>query len=268
MDVQAFAFPIQVLFFFILQYLSRAIVLTSFDDASRSFEEKQKVVGDQLASFFKLQVAWVKRALGLNYRVKDLKSVGRSTPYPTNKFGLIPFTVFCSVYVIFVSMVLWVPESHDVVVSLSSALKRPTFSKVNPLSHQIDLDMDFDRLETREDVLRWLAVSFSKALYNSSQSDNVLQNYSASPQYRQAVINDWNILLGQTPVRLSLLYNQLDSVTNATVTSRLPVPQLVRSTQPATTVEELKDPRAQELLRTYCGNYTQDQGFACMLCRG
>ena len=38
---------IQVLFFFILQYLSRAIVLTSFDDASRSFEEKQKVVGDQ-----------------------------------------------------------------------------------------------------------------------------------------------------------------------------------------------------------------------------
>lgn len=39
----------------------------------------------RLASFFKLQVAWVKRALGLNYRVKDLKSVGRSTPYPTNK---------------------------------------------------------------------------------------------------------------------------------------------------------------------------------------
>jgi len=34
--------------------------------------------------------------------------------------------------------------------------------KVNPLSREIDLDMDFDRIETREDVLRWLAVSFSK----------------------------------------------------------------------------------------------------------
>jgi len=48
-----------VLFFFILQYLSRAIVLTSFDDATRSFEERQrtkKLLGDQLASFFKLQV--------------------------------------------------------------------------------------------------------------------------------------------------------------------------------------------------------------------
>ena len=49
----------EVLFFFILQYLSRAIVLTSFDDATRSFEERQrtkKLLGDQLASFFKLQV--------------------------------------------------------------------------------------------------------------------------------------------------------------------------------------------------------------------
>ena len=33
---------------------------------------------------------------------------------------------------------------------------------MNPLSREIDLDMDFDRIETREDVLRWLAVSFSK----------------------------------------------------------------------------------------------------------
>ena len=49
-----------VLFFFILQYLSRAIVLTSFDDASRSFEEQKKrkklLAGDQIASFFKMQV--------------------------------------------------------------------------------------------------------------------------------------------------------------------------------------------------------------------
>lgn len=52
-------FLLEVLFFFILQYLSRAIVLTSFDDATRSFEERQrtkKLLGDQLASFFKLQV--------------------------------------------------------------------------------------------------------------------------------------------------------------------------------------------------------------------
>ena len=50
----------QVLFFFILQYVSRAIVLTSFDDATRSFEERQRtkklLAGDQLASFFKQQV--------------------------------------------------------------------------------------------------------------------------------------------------------------------------------------------------------------------
>ena len=33
------------------------------------------------------------------------------------------------IYVVFISMVLWVPEGHDVVLSLTEALKRPTFAK-------------------------------------------------------------------------------------------------------------------------------------------
>eukprot|EP00435_Cladocopium_sp_Y103_P030283 s2089_g7.t1 len=277
-----------VLFFFILQYLSRAIVLTSFDDATRSFEERQRtkklLAGDQLASFFKQQVAWAKKVLGLNFRARDLKTAGGMEPYPTQKWGLFPFTGFCAIYVIFISMVLWVPEGHDVVQSLTEALKRPTFSKVNPLSREIDLDLDFDRIETREDVLRWLAVSFSKddgwlwdgALYNSSSSDNVLGNYAASPQYKQVVINDWNILLGQRPVRLSLQYDHIVPVSNRSVTARLPVAQLIRSGSPVTQRTELKDPRAQdmgglegstlqEVLQKYCGSYTEETGFSCML---
>lgn len=186
-------------------------------------------------------------------------------PYPTQKWGLIPFTGFCAIYVIFISMVLWVPEGHDVVQSLTEALKRPTFSKVNPLSREIDLDMDFDRIETREDVLRWLAVSFSKALYNSSSSDNVLGNYAASPQYKQVVINDWNILLGQRPVRLSLQYDHIVPVSNLSVTARLPVAQLIHGDSLVKERTELKDLRAQEVLQKYCGNYTEEMGFSCML---
>lgn len=257
-----------VLFFFILQYLSRAIVLTSFDDATRSFEERQrtkKLLGDQLASFFKLQVAWAKKSLGLNFRAKDLKTAGGLEPYPTHKWGVVPFTFFCGIYVIFVSMALWVPEGHDVVLSLTEALKRPTFAKVNPLSREIDSELHFDQIETREDVLRWLAVSFSKTLYNSSSSDNVLGSYAPSPEYKQVVINDWNILLGQTPVRLSLNYDTMVPVSNNSVTARLPVAHLIRTEEPVTNVEDLKDPLAQDLLQQYCGNYTTEMGFSCML---
>lgn len=216
-------------------------------------------------------MAWVKKAFHLNVRARDLKSAGGMQPYPTHKLGLIPFTFYCAIYVIFVSAVLWVPEGHDVIESLTSALQRPTLGpKGNPLSREINYDLDFDRIETREDVLRWLAVSLPKALYNSSESGNVLSNYPAAPEYKQVVINDWNILMGQTPVRLSLSYDHLSQVSNNSVTSRLPVPQLVRQPDspdsPVTTKEGLKDQRAQQVLHRYCGNYSvEEKGFSCML---
>ena len=213
------------------------------------------------------QVAWVNKSLHLNFRARDLKSAGGMQPYPTHKLGLIPFTFYCAMYVIFVSTVLWVPEGHNVIESLTTALKRPTLGpKGNPLSRQIDTELDFDSIETREDALQWLAVSFAKALYNSSEDDNVLSQYSAAPQYKQVVINDWNILMGQTPVRLSLKYDALEQASNDSVTSRLPVPQLIRKPDsPVTRVEDLTDTRAQQVLLRYCGNYTVEEGFSCML---
>eukprot|EP00913_Durusdinium_trenchii_P035923 g33612.t1 len=238
---------------------------------SRLKGEAQFIATDEVASFLKLQVAWVKKAFHLNVRARDLKSAGGMQPYPTHKLGLIPFTFYCAIYVIFVSAVLWVPEGHDVIESLTSALQRPTLGpKGNPLSREINYDLDFDRIETREDVLRWLAVSLPKALYNSSESGNVLSNYPAAPEYKQVVINDWNILMGQTPVRLSLSYDHLSQVSNNSVTSRLPVPQLVRQPDspdsPVTTKEGLKDQRAQQVLHRYCGNYSvEEKGFSCML---
>lgn len=62
----------------------------------------------------------------------------------------------------------------------------------------------------------------------------------------QVVINDWNILLGQTPVRLSLNYDTMVPVSNNSVTARLPVAHLIRTEEPVTNVEDLKDPLAQE----------------------
>lgn len=60
------------------------------------------------------------------------------------------------------------------------------------------------------------------------------------------VINDWNILLGQTPVRLSLNYDTMVPVSNNSVTARLPVAHLIRTEEAVTNVEDLKDPLAQE----------------------
>lgn len=60
------------------------------------------------------------------------------------------------------------------------------------------------------------------------------------------VINDWNILLGQRPVRLSLQYDHIVPVSNLSVTARLPVAQLIRDDRPVTERTELKDLRAQD----------------------
>ncbi|CAJ1360998.1 unnamed protein product [Effrenium voratum] len=268
-----FYLSFMVLFFFILQYLSRAIVLTSFDDASRSFEDKKKKRQaakqgsvDQLTKLWKRQVAWAKQVFGLSsHHQKHLNFENLHANYQTQKWGLIPFTLFCAIYVTFVSMVLWVPESHAVVASLSHALRFPTFGKPNALSLDLDHDMSFDRIETREDVLIWLAGAFPSALYSSTEGGNELLNYAASPSYNQVVINDWNILLGQSPVRLSLQYDKMVQVSNGSVTTRFPVPQLIRSNAPATSSAEVVDDRARAVLEKYCGGYKEDVGFSCML---
>lgn len=39
-----------------------------------------------------------------------------------------------ALYVVFVNLVLWVPEANDVVQSLTLAIKTPTFRKLYPLS--------------------------------------------------------------------------------------------------------------------------------------
>ena len=39
-----------------------------------------------------------------------------------------------ALYVVFVNLVLWVPEANDIVQSLTLAIKTPTFRKLYPLS--------------------------------------------------------------------------------------------------------------------------------------
>ena len=62
----------------------------------------------------------------------------------------------------------------------------------------------------------------------------------------KVVINDWNILLGQRPVRLSLQYDHIVPVSNLSVTARLPVAQLIRGDSLVKERTELKDLRAQD----------------------
>ncbi|CAE7643857.1 unnamed protein product, partial [Symbiodinium pilosum] len=202
-----------VLFFFILQYLSKAIVFTSFDDASRQ-DKREHDLGvpdlsannDQLAKLWKRHVAWAKKRLGINRAAtggKDLQiAYGLAREDTGSKASIFVFVSVAALYVIFINMVLWVPEGNDVVHSLTSALKTPTFRKLYPLSGEIERDMNFDKIESPEDVMLWIGSGLPTALFDSSTSlpgENELEMYSAATQYKQAVINDWNILLGQTP---------------------------------------------------------------------
>ncbi|CAE7308693.1 pkd2 [Symbiodinium necroappetens] len=269
-----FYLTFMILFFFILQYLSKAIVFTSFDDASRQDKHTKELVvpdlganNDQCAKFWKRQLAWGKRLLGINRQAiagKDLQIAhsGRGED-GGNKASIFAFGFVVALYVVFVNLVLWVPEAHDVVQSLTLAIKTPTFRKLYPLSGEIERDMDFDKIESPEDVMLWMAVGLPATLYNSSTAlpgENELETYAASREFRQAVINDWNILLGQTPVRMSFKYNKLQQAPWESATTRLPVPQLIRTQEALTDKADVRDDRARAMLEKYCGNFTAAYG--------
>ena len=89
--------------------------------------------------------------------------------------------------------------------------------------------------------LAWIYTSFSIHHHLSPEI-----SYNTPSTAPKVVINDWNILLGQRPVRLSLQYDHIVPVSNLSVTARLPVAQLIRDDRPVTERTELKDLRAQD----------------------
>eukprot|EP00439_Symbiodinium_sp_Y106_P073833 s2045_g14.t1 len=231
-----FYLTFMILFFFILQFVNDL----PYTATGCTFPCDK----DQCAKFWKRQLAWGKKLLGINRQSiagKDLQIAhsGRGED-GGNKASIFAFGFVVALYVVFVNLVLWVPEANDVVQSLTLAIKTPTFRKLYPLSGEIERDMGFDKIESPEDVMLWMAVGLPTALYNSSTAlpgENELETYAASTEYDMLQEAPWE-----------------------SATTRLPVPQLIRTQEAVTDKADVRDDRARAMLEKYCGNFTAAYG--------
>eukprot|EP00440_Ansanella_granifera_P076369 gb/GFBE01082876.1/.p1 GENE.gb/GFBE01082876.1/~~gb/GFBE01082876.1/.p1 ORF type:complete len:1545 (+),score=371.86 gb/GFBE01082876.1/:1-4635(+) len=293
----AFYLSFMIFFFFILQYLSRAIVLLSFDDASTSYEQTRAAEeqrrsaesarnNDQLTRVWKKSVVTIRKAFGLKSRRRrdeGMPRYGLKREVSSSKISILIFAIFAAIYAILVSSILSIGTGYALVASITSALKDPTFSTVDVLSKEVMYGRDFDSIRDRQDVMRWISQALPKALFESStgtfgDSDNPLKSYHAFPSFKQIVINDWNTLLGQTPIRLSVKYDKLAPVSPNSGSSRFNVPQMIREDEgdkrDVTGHSEIMNSLTRQAVQAHCGNYTvafeavdeaDKNGFACML---
>eukprot|EP00930_Biecheleria_cincta_P033917 TRINITY_DN23473_c0_g1_i1.p1 TRINITY_DN23473_c0_g1~~TRINITY_DN23473_c0_g1_i1.p1 ORF type:complete len:1574 (-),score=275.63 TRINITY_DN23473_c0_g1_i1:32-4753(-) len=286
-------------FYFILQYLAKAIVVLAFEDASTRFEarkqelETRRAAGntgnDQLTKAYKYILHKVREVTGLDdsdtsyQHLVQYPRYGLNRDSTSNKSGIVVFGILCICYVFLFSAILRVQVGHEVAESLTMAIKDSTYVRTNPLMKETE-SVSFDQIESWDDVQHWMDVALPKTLFNSSEGtygaqEIELKEYSVAKQFEQLVINDWNVVVGQEPVRLSVKYNKIEPVSPDSATTRLDVPQFVRSqTEAVKSKDDIVNPSTRALLERYCNNATvaeaekvyqasgkTETGFRCML---
>jgi hypothetical protein len=293
--VSGFVFYVlyMISFFFILQYLSKAIVLLSYDDASKSYEatraedESRRAAesdrgNDNLTKVWKIGVYAIRRCIGKSPTLKDvqLPKTGVHRDCKQERSAICMFLVFLVIYTVMAILIIEVQLGSALTTSVRSALTLPTFTTTDSISGETIQSQKFYDISTRGQALAWLTEALPQALYNSSTGtlyggQNPLQTYfSALPAvYNQLVINDWNVVVGQTPVRLSLKYVKMESSSSDSAAQLLNIPQVVLGSSAVTDFSDISSHLVKQVVRKYC-NYTQaygaflpstQNGFACML---
>ncbi|CAE8609071.1 unnamed protein product, partial [Polarella glacialis] len=283
-----------VFFYFILQNFTKAIVLCSYADASKSYEDRieeekarraaeEDQGQDQIIKAWKNIMYACRKFIGKPSRSKEVIRYGlnREIPGGGGKLQMVIYIVFLIFYTLLSATILDVPTGYRLRDSVISAFTTPNYVTSNSFAHEVDYSKTFNDITTREDVQAWLVQALPQALFNSSSGaydggENPLKTYeSALPErFSQIVINDWNILIGQQPVRLSVKYRamaepKLESVSNLL---RLPSMEPVADKY-ITSADDILHDRTREVVNEYCSYanaegataQTEKNGFACML---
>lgn len=212
------------------------------------------------------------------------------------------FLVFIVLYILLTYIRANTAAGGRLTETILDAVKKPTFSKTNEISGDLIPGSNFDSIYTREDVALFSADVLPYTLYDTSDGDfngqpNSLKTYqSALPAvFDQLVINNWNIVVGQLPVRLTVKNSKMEPLGGRAVQGVLPDTTPVRKGResdddlPVTLSEEsllpsgtfevqdvianVGDAEARAVLQQYC-NYSfghgatstaDNNGFVCML---
>uniref|UniRef100_A0A7S0FX01 Polycystin cation channel PKD1/PKD2 domain-containing protein n=1 Tax=Pyrodinium bahamense TaxID=73915 RepID=A0A7S0FX01_9DINO len=236
-----FFFVYMFTFSFVLQNLSKAIVLVSYDDASedrkRAAERRQRAAESDSSDWLgkrwnKLQVKitrffTTKVDRGSSFDKDKLVRKYEKQKSSYRKSSTCFFLAYCLMYMVMTYQQMQIYWANTLTMSLSSAIEVPTFEKTNPISGQVSSSNNFSTIETRGDVMRFLRQVLPKVMFNSSAGmfgtePNPLNTYASALPVKidQLVINNWNIIVGRTkPVRISTRYANMTKVGNAHVGS-------------------------------------------------
>jgi len=308
-----------MIFFFIMQRLSTAVVLASYGDACAEYsankreEEKRKAATESDTNQQDIFMRCF-RSVVLK-RIKDV--LPESPPEPetqeniymaTDSFKRGPaclYFVFVVTYIGMTYMMTQIELSHTMMKTASTAVERPIFSTVLPVSNKISYNNNFSTVSTQNDVARYLLESLPFTMFNTSSGTfdgkpNPLLKYASAlrsgEDYQQLVINNWNIVLGQKPVRISARYFALteasetigevkgvikgDTSVRKMVSGEDPVqidpygiPRPSSKFMEARTVEGIENNLTKQVLANRCNytaaynaqNETDFNGWACML---
>lgn len=221
-----------LLFYFILQQLSTAVVIKAYEDACKSYQDtrekeesrKRATATDTGGEFLTRVMRRIR--LNLMKAVADSRGdrgsegdQGSMNPYAGNphKFSISSIVAYGFYIVIYFSMAYMMTQinmSNRLTETVYDAVRSPAFGVVSPVTNEENLDNNFDSVATPSDVNDYLLYALPQTMFNTSTGTfdgqpNPLKQYASalpSAVYEQLVINNWNIVVGQKPMRITTRY--------------------------------------------------------------
>jgi len=144
-------------------------------------------------------------------RIMDKHSLQRDFKfsYP----GIILYLVFLICYVAWSTLIIQVQTSNTLQRTITKSLAEPTFSKRMQGNGEVIRDNNFASITNMADVSLFLRDVLPQTMYHTSQAtvENdptklMLYNSALPAKYKQLVINNWNVMIGQKPVRITARY--------------------------------------------------------------
>jgi len=308
-----FYIPYQLFMIIVILNFPRAVLNAGYADASAKHKEqiqhekhlraaKDSGTGaDGAFRFIKGKMMNLKSILPEELSPKSLVERVRHQQgqrFRHKKSHLTAFCIFVLLYTIMCTMIISTKNSYTMTQMVEHALKVPTFSKFSPISGQVIRGSNFDSINSRKDVSKFLVEVLPTAMFFQSSgtfdgAENPLLNYSSSPRYNQLVISNWNILVGQKPVRLTAKLSKMKPLGNDAIKGVVSPDLLVRASkdpnsqslvsevdglpdgqfQNEDSLSGVNDTKARKLLEKYCNysfgygatSYADTNGFVCML---
>mmetsp|Transcript_115462 Transcript_115462/g.258087 ORF Transcript_115462/g.258087 Transcript_115462/m.258087 type:complete len:1550 (-) Transcript_115462:85-4734(-) len=218
------------IFYFVLQNLSKAVVLVSYDDAADSYEDTKEQEesrrraaesensSDYTAKLMKIVHYHAKRLIipKVDKASNRAPATSKYTHSPIGACSTFLFAIYCGMYVLMTYYMLQIYWANTLTASVSGPIRESTYDKVNIVSGQ-SKTQDFSAILSRQDTTLFLTEVLPKIMYNSSNGDfsgtaNPLKLYqSALPEiHQQLVINNWNIVVGRDyPVRITARFAKM-----------------------------------------------------------